>query len=89
MLDRLVGQQLGRPVAAGELLGRSTINTGTRPPTRVVPLVVKAGRLPGLREGDRVDVYVLSRQRQRSASTAAAATGGNEIRVAAGAEFLD
>ena len=83
VLARLVGQQLDRPVAAGELLGRSAISGGPRSPSRVVPLVVKAGRLPQLREGDRVDVYVLSRAADGSTA------GGKEIRVAAGAEFLD
>lgn len=83
VLDRLVGQELGRPVAAGELLGRGAISAGPRSPSRVVPLVVKAGRLPQLRSGDRVDVYVLSRAADSSAS------GGKEVRVAAGAEFLD
>jgi hypothetical protein len=82
VFDRLVGQQLGRPVAAGELLGRGAISSGARSPSRVVPLVVKAGRLPQLHEGDRVDVYVLSR-------TTDGSTGGKEVRVAAGAEFLD
>ena len=81
--DRLVGQELGRPVAAGELLGRGAISSGPRSPSRVVPLVVKAGRLPQLRAGDRLDVYVLSRAAEGSA------TGGKEVRVAAGAEFLD
>jgi hypothetical protein len=81
--SRLVGQELERPVAAGELLGRGAISSGARRPSRVVPLVVKAGRLPQLRAGDRVDIYVLSR------ATGGAATGGKEVRVAAGAEFLD
>jgi hypothetical protein len=80
---RLVGQELARPVAAGELLGRGAIGSGARRPSRVVPLVVKAGRLPQLREGDRVDIYVLSR------ASDGAASGGKEVRVAAGAEFLD
>jgi hypothetical protein len=83
VLGRLVGQELGRPVAAGELLGRGALSSGPRSPSRVVPLVVKAGRLPQLREGDRVDVYVLSRAADSSAA------GGREVRVAAGAEFLD
>jgi hypothetical protein len=82
-LDRLVGQQLDRPVAAGELLGRGAISLGPRAPSRVVPLVVKAGRLPQLRAGDRVDVYVLSRAADGGAA------GGKEVRVAAAAEFLD
>jgi hypothetical protein len=83
VVDRLVGQELSRPVAAGELLGRGAIGSGPRQPSRVVPLVVKAGRLPQLHVGDRVDVYVLSR------ATDGATSGGNEVRVAAGAEFLD
>jgi hypothetical protein len=84
--DRLVGQELERPVAAGELLGRGALRSGPRQPSRVVPLVVKAGRLPQLHEGDRVDIYVLS----RAASGAdGSEPGGKEVRVAAGAEFLD
>jgi hypothetical protein len=87
--DRLVGQQLGRPVAAGELLGRGAISAGPRSPSRVVPLVVKAGRLPQLRAGDRVDIYVLSRAADGANGAGSSASGGKEIRVAAGAEFLD
>jgi Flp pilus assembly protein CpaB len=55
----LVGRPLVRPVGAANLLPRDALAYGSTTPTRVVPVVVKAGRLPALSPGDHVDVYVL------------------------------
>jgi Flp pilus assembly protein CpaB len=55
----LLGRQLVRPVGAGNLLPQDALAYGPAAPTRVVPVLVKAGRLPSLTPGDRVDVYVL------------------------------
>jgi Flp pilus assembly protein CpaB len=76
----LIGRSLVRPVGAGNLLPQDALAYGPVDPTRVVPVVVSAGRLPALGPGDHVDVYVLSK----------AAGGGadRELLVVAGAEYL-
>lgn len=80
--DRLIGQTLRRPVGTGELLSQSALVAGASAPSRVVPLVVRAGRVPDLEPGALVDVYVLSR------ADSAGSNGGLETRVATAAEYL-
>lgn len=76
----LVGRVLSRPVAAGELLAADAVEvSGQQPPSRVVPLLVKAGRLPTLSPGDHVDVYVLERP---------SGGAGRETRVLTDVEFV-
>jgi hypothetical protein len=77
---KLIGRTLARPASAGELLAADSLAAGSAAASRVVPLLVKAGRLPALVAGDHVDVYVLSR--------AAGATTGREIRVLTDVEFI-
>jgi hypothetical protein len=79
--------QLSRwPVAAGELLPAAALTAADQADSRIVPLVVRSGRLPELAAGDQVDVYVLS----KSTGTAGAAgsANGREVRVLTGAEFV-
>jgi hypothetical protein len=76
----LTGRVLNRPIAAGDLLPADAVaSSGEQRPSRVVPLLVKAGRLPALAAGDHVDVYVLSRPSGGAAS---------EIRVLTNVEFV-
>lgn len=83
----LVGGQLARPLSPGELVGEHDFVQGRVVPTRVVPVLVRAGRAPGLRRGDRVDVYVFQRWSTAPARTGPA--GGVETRVLHDVEFLD
>ena len=76
----LIGKTLTSAVAAGELLPAAALAASNKGESRIVPLVVRSGRLPGLAAGDRVDVYVLSKS--------AGATNGREVRVLTGAEFV-
>lgn len=76
---QLVGRTLARSLAAGELLPADGLASGDGRASRVVPLVVKAGRMPALAAGDRLDVYVLSRL---SGGTA------RELRVLTDVEFV-
>lgn len=78
--SQLVGRTLGRPLAAGEFLPAAGLASGTAGASRVLPMIVKAGRLPALSPGDHVDVYVLSRLPGGSA--------GREIRVLTDVEFV-
>lgn len=74
---RLVGDTLTAPLVTGELLPASAVLTGSaRPAARVVPVLVKAGRVPPVAEGDRVDVYVLS---QSSGSGGSARTDQEQL----------
>ena len=57
-LDVLVGATLARPVSAGELLSGADFAGEDADATRLVPVIVKAGRVPELSPGDRVAVYV-------------------------------
>jgi hypothetical protein len=77
---RLVGRTLIRPLAAGELLPSEALASGPAAASRVVPILVKAGRLPALAAGDHIDVYVLAR------STGSGA--GREVRVLTDVEFI-
>ncbi|OAA19721.1 SAF domain-containing protein [Frankia sp. EI5c] len=54
----LVGATLARPVSAGELLSGADFAGAGTAATRLVPVIVKAGRLPPLSPGDHVDVFV-------------------------------
>ena len=76
----LVGRTLARPLSSGELLPSDALASGSAPASRVVPVLVKAGRLPLLVAGDHVDVYVLS--------VAAGAASGREVRVLTDVEFI-
>jgi hypothetical protein len=76
----LVGRTLARSMSSGELLPADALASGSAPASRVVPLLVKAGRLPLLVAGDHVDVYVLS--------VAAGAASGREVRVLTDVEFI-
>ncbi len=57
-LGRLVGSTLARPVDTGELVSGADFVRNNAQSTRLVPVIVKAGRLPVLTPGDHVDVYV-------------------------------
>lgn len=73
-IDELVGGTLARPVSAGELIGGADFAGEDAPATRLVPIIVKAGRLPELSPGDRVDVYVF----QSAGAGAITGTGGDQ-----------
>jgi hypothetical protein len=68
-LRDLTGATLARPVDAGELVSGADFAGRNMQSTRLVPVIVKAGRLPALEPGDHIDVYVFS---------AAAATGSGD-----------
>jgi hypothetical protein len=76
----LLGRPLIRPVGAGNLLPQDAISYGPVAPTRVVPVLVKAGRLPSLAPGERVDVYVLVKGDRPGTD--------REVLVVGNAEFL-
>jgi hypothetical protein len=76
----LVGRTLARPLSSGELLASDALASRSAPASRVVPLLVKSGRLPQLVAGDHVDVYVMS--------VAAGAASGREVRVLTDVEFI-
>jgi hypothetical protein len=78
--SELVGRTLGRRVAAGEFLPAEGLVSGATGASRVLPLIVKAGRLPALSAGDHIDVYVLSRPEGAGA--------GREIRVLTDVEYV-
>ncbi len=82
----LVGRTLTSSVPAGALLPADALTQAPRAESRIVPVVVHAGRLPQLAAGDRVDVYVLSKSTGQSSGSAAA--NGREVRVLSGAEFV-
>jgi len=54
----IVGGTLARAVGAGDLVSGSDFAGASSASTRLVPVVVQAGRLPDLSPGDHVDVYV-------------------------------
>ncbi len=70
-LRDLTGATLARPVDAGELVSGADFAGRNTQSTRLVPVIVKAGRLPALEPGAHVDVYVFS-------AGAAAATGSGD-----------
>lgn len=76
----LLGRALVLPVAAGALLPASAVTAAAAPTSRVVPVLVQAGRAPALQPGDHVDVYALVKGAQPGAD--------REVLVVAGVEFL-
>ena len=76
----LIGRPLTVSVGAGALLPADAMAPGPATETRVVPVVVHAGRVPALRPGDHVDVYALVK--------GAAAGADREILVVRDVEFL-
>lgn len=79
----LIGKTLSAAVAAGELLPADALAATSKADSRIVPVLVRSGRLPELAQGNRVDVYVLSK-----AAGTGGATNGREIRVLTGVEFV-
>jgi hypothetical protein len=79
----LAGKTLTTPLQAGELLPAAALAQAPAAEGRIVPVVVRSGRLPALAAGDRVDVYVLAKS---SATTAG--PNGREVRVLTAAEFV-
>ncbi|WP_101833500.1 SAF domain-containing protein, partial [Frankia canadensis] len=88
-LRDLTGATLARPVNAGELVSGADFAGRNTQATRLVPVIVKAGRLPELEPGDHVDVYVFQPggAAQDSGGTTGATQGGgqNQPAPAAGA----
>jgi hypothetical protein len=83
----LVGGTLGRSVSAGDLLAGGDFLASKASPSRVVPVIVKAGRAPALSVGDHVDVFVQS----HAAAGANGATGSSaaaEVLVVHDVEYL-
>ncbi|ABW15179.1 SAF domain protein [Parafrankia sp. EAN1pec] len=56
--SELLGATLARPVSSGELLSGADFAGEGAAATRLVPVIVKAGRVPDLSPGDHVDVFV-------------------------------
>ncbi|WP_131745738.1 SAF domain-containing protein [Frankia sp. Cppng1_Ct_nod] len=90
--SEMVGAMLARPVSAGELVsGADFVRDGVAA-TRLVPVVVKDGRVPPLSPGDHVDVFVYQRSAVVSANSAQSA--GQSVQTAqaasagSGAEVL-
>ncbi len=77
----LIGRTVTRALASGELLPSAAVAATAPEASRVLPLVVKAGRLPRLQPGDRVDVYVMATATDRVGT-------GSEIRVLHDVEFV-
>ncbi len=85
----LIGKTLTSAVAAGELLPAAAVTAASKADSRIVPVIVRSGRLPELAAGDRVDVYVLSKVSGTSGTAGIAGTAnGREVRVLTGAEFV-
>jgi hypothetical protein len=82
----LVGKTLTAPVQAGELLTADALAQSGAAESRIVAIVVRAGRVPALAAGDRVDVYVLTKPSGQS--SAASGTQGREVRVLSAAVFV-
>jgi hypothetical protein len=76
----LLGRPLAVAVGAGALLPSDAVAPAAAAETRVVPVLVHAGRLPALRPGDHVDVYALVK--------GAAAGADREVLVVRDVEFL-
>jgi Flp pilus assembly protein CpaB len=86
----LVGAELAKPVAKGELVAAGDFVRGRGTPTRVVPVLVDSGRVPSLRPGDHVDVYVYQRAGTvQGGQGTAAGTTGTETLVLHDVEYLD
>jgi hypothetical protein len=90
-LRDLTGATLARPVDTGELVSGADFAGRNTQPTRLVPVIVKAGRLPALAPGDHVDIYVF--QAGAAAVPSSGGQSGTEQRTpapvaGAGAESL-
>ncbi|WP_163547578.1 SAF domain-containing protein [Candidatus Frankia nodulisporulans] len=73
----LTGATLARPVNAGEFVSGGDFAGRDRPATRLVPVIVKAGRLPALESGDHVDIYVFQAGAAAAGGTPAGTSGGD------------
>lgn len=93
-IEELVGATLARPVDAGELVSGADFAGEDAPATRLVPVIVKAGRVPVLVPGDHVDVFVFQptgpsvAQTEQQSEQAAAGGGGIEVQVLHDVEFV-
>ncbi|WP_084010948.1 SAF domain-containing protein [Pseudofrankia sp. DC12] len=76
-LKEVVGGTLARPVGAGDLISGSDFAGPDTAATRLVPVVVQAGRLPDLAPGDHVDVYVFQASGAVGAGDASTGTGSS------------
>jgi hypothetical protein len=81
-LRDLVGATLARSVGAGELVSGTDFAGPGTPATRLVPVLVKPGRLPEVAPGDHVDVYAY--QPSGAAGQAGAGQAGGVGTPAAG-----
>lgn len=79
----LVGHPLLHGVGGGDLVARDAVAYSSAPASRVVPVLVKAGRLPALSVGDHVDVYVLDRAAGAGSSPQQPAAPGGPAGAAA------
>jgi len=77
-LKEVVGGTLSRPVGKGELLSGGDFAGTDAAATRIVPVVVKAGRVPALVPGDHVDVYVYQPAGAVDGSDTSTANGGGQ-----------
>lgn len=93
-LNDVVGGTLARSATAGDLLAGGDFLRAAPTTTRVVPVIVKAGRAPILAVGDHVDVFVLATTGGGTAAGGAAAggaaagTGSSEVLVLHDVEYL-
>lgn len=81
----LVGRPLTAAVGAGALLPADAVAPAAASESRVVPVVVHAGRLPELHPGDHVDVYALVKG---PTGGGGAGTGDQEVLIVRDVEFL-
>jgi len=90
----LLGHPIVHGLGVGDLVPRDAVTYLLAPASRVVPVIVKAGRLPALSVGDHVDVYVLDRAPAATPSPAPAGTpessasGARELLVLPDVEYL-
>lgn len=77
-LKEVVGGTLARSVGAGDLISGTDFAGPDSAATRLVPVVVQAGRMPDLAPGDHVDVYVFQASGAVGADTnGTGGSGGN------------
>jgi hypothetical protein len=95
-MKEIVGGTLATAVGAGDLISGTDFAGAGAAATRIVPIVVDAGRLPDLSVGDHVDVYVFQAAGAAGSNgtgsgtggTGQSATGGAPTAGGAGAEVL-
>jgi hypothetical protein len=93
-LGDVVGGTLARPVSAGELVSGADFAGAAVTSNRLVPVIVKSGRMPKLSPGDHVDVYAFQRdgavpQASPGTGQPVPATGtGVEVMVLHDVEFV-